>query len=342
MVKTWVPNYKVPAWARRSRYYLMEFIAALLGLAATAYLLDRAVFALTRYLSDANAVGTIDDRMNLGVVAALLVVLPLTLVFYKRSRFEELDRPPVAKTKLRRFFLYIFMLVMLLNAVGFMVAAIYSALMIAFGAAEIGETLLRQTAPALLAAMIHGYIFRVFMKTNSVSQIKEFTFTFGLIGTVLFVALLVMTSIQARSSLIDQKTSRDLHEIGVKVDEYYRQNNRLPARLEDLDLDKSLDRRASRHNYTYQTHTTYSYQLCATFKSKSSGSMHDEMPRIMPAERVVYPTPVDANFSVHDKGHQCFDVAVGSQVNPYDTPASTGAAEPSQEPLISPDATNVY
>ena len=342
--KSWVPNYNVPLWARRSKYYLMEFIAALAGLLMTTFLLDRVLFALMHYLNDAEATSSTYDQMNLWVLSMLLVVLPVTLLFYKRTRFEELDRPVVATTKLRRFFLYTFMLVTLAATVSFAIATVYSIQIILFGAAEVSDTLLQQTIPALAAAMIHGYVFRTFMRNNSVAQIKEFAATLGMVGVILFAALLILSSLQARNTLIDEKTSKDLRAISVSVDDYYREHGKLPTTLTQLGLDKSVTRRGEKHGYSYATRGSYGYKLCAVFKAQGVGG--DDMDTLISAKRAIYPAPTAHNFYVHDKGNHCFELSAGSSVSPLYDDSATGASEPYSAPelntLLRPGSSTTY
>lgn len=316
----------------------MEFIAALAGLTASAFLLDRVVFALGKYLNEAEATSSNYDQMNLWALSMVLVILPLTILLYMRTRTEELDRFSVANTKLRRFFLYTFMLGMLGAAVVFAVIAVYSLQSIAFGAVEVSDTLLLQAIPATIAAAVHAYIFRTFMRPNTVVHIKEFAATMGVVGFILFAALLLMSSLQARNSLVDDRTSKDLKTISIKVDDYYRENGKLPSELSQLGLDKSVLRRGEKHDYTYTTRTGYSYKLCATFRATGIGG--EDSDTLLSAERAIYPAPTTNNFYAHDKGKYCFELSVGSSAVPLYDEYQTGGNSSSAQDLLRQGSTS--
>ncbi|HSX28641.1 MAG TPA: DUF5671 domain-containing protein [Candidatus Saccharimonadales bacterium] len=344
MVKrSWVPDYKLPVWAMRSKYYLMEFIAALGGLLVTTVILDRVLFGITRYLADSQGTRSVGDQLNLWAVAFLIVALPVTLLFYKRSRFEELERPAVATTKLRRFFLYIFMLAMLAGSVLFAVYALYTLLSALLGATEIGDALLQQTLPAALAAGLNGFVFRSLMRVDSPTHIKEFAVLYGGIGVVLLVALLVMTSVQARSSLVDEKTSNDLQTVSAQVEEYYSQKGQLPNNLSDLTLDKSLLRRGEKHGYTFSKRSAQSYRLCATFKSKRTDAINaDVTPAPLKRSTLI---PTETNFTVHDAGNYCFTINAGVGAVPYTDgypPTTPDASSDSTNSTLQDQSTGAY
>lgn len=306
-----------PAWMTRCKYYMLEFLLAMVAILVSAFVLDRTLFALGHYIADKGSNAAYDE-MNLMVVALGLVWLPVAILFFKRSRHEEINRPEVASTKLRRFFLYSFMLIVAVSALSFKVAAIYSLLQIAFGAAEVGDTLIATTVPALLAAWVHAYVFWTFMKSVNAARIKQFTTFFGGVGLILVLVLFAVTAVQARGALVDEKITDDLTTINQKVNERYGQTGNLPEKLDELGLDKDVTSRISKHNYTYEKKGDRNYTLCADFKSESKG---DGKARIM-----IYPPVPD--FSAHKKGKHCFDLNAGYDYYPMPEVQADGA-EPS-------------
>ena len=309
-------RFKFPSWTTRSQYYLLEFIVALIGLSIVAVLIDRMVFVLMHYTVDESAGATLFDRSNLMVIAMALVWTPITALFYARSRSEEINRPAVADTKLRRFFLYVFMLGTLVAAIGFMLSALVSLLQIAFDINPSSDTLVTVTLPSLLATVLHGYIFRTFMVANTAVNIRRFVAIISGASLVLLVTLLVTTAARSGGALTDQKISSDLQTISEKVRLYAADNSQMPKSLNDLQLSSDTQKRVSKHGYTYsQSSSSGDYKLCANFKIDTS----------LGESTMKYYYQVTPDFSHHKKGQHCFEES--AMATPYG--ASTRSSAPS-------------
>lgn len=307
-------KYKFPNWATRSQYYLLEFIVALIGLSVVAVLIDRMLFVLMQYTVDQPTGVSLFDRSNLIIVAMALVWTPITALFYARSRSEEINRPVVANTKLRRFFLYIFMLGTLAATIGFTLSALFSVLQMAFGVTSSSDTLVITTIPSVLAAVLHGYIFRTFMVANNSAAIRRFVSIVSGVSVILLAVLLAVTAMRSGSALTDEKISDDLKTISEKVRLYAADNDELPDSLSELQLPSDIQKRASKHGYTYAKSATGDYKLCANFKTDTS----------LGGSTAKYYYQVSADFAHHKKGQHCFEETA---VTPYG--ASTRSSTPS-------------
>jgi len=308
-------KYKFPNWATRSQYYLLEFIVALIGLSVVAVLIDRMLFVLMQYAVDQPTGVSLFDRSNLIIIAMALVWTPITALFYARSRSEEVNRPAVANTKLRRFFLYVFMLGTLAAAIGFTLSALFSVLQMAFGVTSSSDTLVITTIPSILAAVLHGYIFRAFMVANSPVAIRRFVSIVSGVSIILLVVLLVVTAVRSGSALTDEKISDDLKTISEKVRLYTADNNELPGDLSELQLPSDIQKRAGKHGYKYvKSGSTGDYKLCANFKTDTS----------LADSTTKYYYQMNADFAHHKKGQHCFEETT---VTPYG--ASTRPSTPS-------------
>lgn len=106
--------------------------------------------------------------------------------------------------------------------------------------------------------------------------------------------------------------------ISEQVDDYYRENGKMPGGLNDLALEKSIENRGQKRHYSYQKRGSYGYKLCADFKANGQGST--DKYELLNAKRLIHPSsqPED-DFYQHGKGNQCFELSVGSGVSPlYD------------------------
>lgn len=306
-----------PSWLRRSNYYLLEFIIALIGVSVSLFFFDQALFSLMQYFKGEELSGFLANSVFF-IASVALVWLPLTIIFYKRSRHEEINRPEVASTKLRRFFLYVFMIIMLFAAAGFSVAALYSVFQMIFGIESFNDLFVQLTLPAIFAAALHAAVFWSFLKKPSQKGIKEFVFGFSSIGLALVILLVLAAGVQARGSLIDEKISEDLSYINDEVQNYYSENRSLPDDLNELSLDSAVKDRAGSYGYVYEKQRARSFGLCAEFKTESkTGSSRPNFS---------YSSP---QFDIHGKGKECFDLKVSGS-NYYDILES----EPDYNPNI--------
>ena len=309
-------KYKIPAWATRSQYYLLEFIVALIGLSVVTALIDRMLFILMQYAVDAPVGATLFDKSNLVIVAMALVWTPIMALFYARSRSEEINRPAVANTKLRRFFLYVFMLGTLVATTGFTLSALLSLLQMAFGATSSSDTLVTVTIPSILAAVLHGYIFRTFMEANTTVGVRRFVSLVGGVSVILLAVLLGVTAVRSGGALTDEKISSDLKTISEKIRLYVADNNEMPANMGALQLSSDIEKRAGKYGYTYEQNGTLGdYKLCAKFKTDTS----------LGEQPAKYYYQISPDFSHHKKGQHCFEGS--AMAAPYG--ASTRPSTPS-------------
>lgn len=301
------PRFSLPLWTARSNYYVLEFIIALVGIGVLALLIDRMIFVLLQFAADESSIGNgLFEGMNLPMVAMGLVWLPIAVLFFKRSRTEEINRPEVAQTKLRRFFLYLFMFGTLLAAASFAFVALHSVLQVIFSVDDPATALVAVTLPALLAALLHAFIFVSFMQQPTLRSIKCFIIVVGTIGVIVTVVLLLVSGIRSRSIIVDEKIKEDLRSISAKISNDSNNTGDMPQNLHELGLDREMQRRADRYGYTYSADDDGSYKLCANFKTDTLGDEADSP--------VTTSYRYDPNFYLHGKGNYCFS---GTVKSPY-------------------------
>ena len=86
------------------------------------------------------------------------------------------------------------------------------------------------------------------------------------VGAVLWGVITVGTPGMARNKELDQAKIRDLQEISWAIQRFYRDEDRLPNSLHELDLDpETLVDPVSRKSYQYVVQDSQKYQLAAEF-----------------------------------------------------------------------------
>ncbi|HEV2412680.1 MAG TPA: hypothetical protein VGS28_02625 [Candidatus Saccharimonadales bacterium] len=286
---------KLPTWLSKTNFYIFEYAIGLLALLVAALLLDRALYVLFQYINDRSTVENLGE-VAVHTVGLAVVWLPLAMVLYLRTRSQEQAQRSLEENKLRRFFYFVFMTVIVISTAVFAYFAIRGLLLWIFDAQLPREALVGLFLPALLSAVVGKAIIWQTMQVNNQLTTQRFVRYFGGIAVIVFVLLFAVGLGKARDSVIDNQTSTDLAQIATYVNNYANAQGAMPTSLASLNLPNSVLVRGNKYGYSYAATGNGEFKVCGDFKAASAGTGKiNEGP----------------DFKLHGAGFQCFTLAVG-------------------------------
>lgn len=290
----------------RMSIYGFEFFMALFGLLTTLVVVDYGIFALFNYLRTMTGLGVYVGELTIWVVAAMIVWLPVTVVFYLRSRSESERNPLHRESMVHKVFLSVYFISVIFGGIGLAFAAIYALVNLAVNPdGSVVDTLVRIVAPAVIAAGLHVGMMFAFPKKSRPTRVT-FISIFGIFAALVAGVLLIISIGYVRGSKQDDVTVTDLYSLQSRITTYYYQNNAIPEQLSAA-LDVSSGTRSRFDRYTYTKVDPARYVLCATFMTDTTTlSSEDNMISVSSKESEQY--SAYANFDSHAKGYVCFDL----------------------------------
>lgn len=294
-------------WFSHTSMYGFELFMASFGLTVAAVVIDYGLFAFFNYIKGFGADDTqqIVGQVSLWIVAAMLVWLPLAVGFYLRARGEQASNPERKTRRLHKIVVSVFLFANILILAGAFFTVLYTIIQLLVGSFDmaVADVLLRLTLPALLVAILHGWLLFAFSNVEFARR-KVFAIVFVVIGLVVMTGLSIASFGSVRGAAEDNRRERDLTTISNELRDYYSDRQSLPDDLDDLKLSDSK-LMLSTDNYTYDRQLGARYELCTDFvtDTQTDSSYSDD-------NYVPY-----GNFSSHDKGRQCFKLTAG-----YDYP----------------------
>lgn len=211
---------KKPGFFQRMSMYGFELFMALFGLVTTLIVIDYSIFALVNYLCGVGNEAAYVGEYTIWIIAALIVWLPITIVFYLRSRSEGLRNPVHERSVLFKVLTATYYFCIIIGGTVLAFTAIYSLVRMAVTPDEpAADVLTRVVSPAILAVLVHVGMMFAFPKSNKPSR-RVFTMTFVAIAGVLALALLSVSVTSIRGSGQDDDNFHDLHTVQPSVEIY--------------------------------------------------------------------------------------------------------------------------
>lgn len=295
-------------WLSRTKIYGFELFMAAFGLTVAAAVTDYGLFAFFNYLIDDQGAGSYIGDASLVIVAAMVIWLPLAILFYLRARGEQARDKARSRSGLHKVLISVLLFVNILIAAGAAFAVVYSLFQMAIGAdMPAGELLVRVTIPAVLMTLLHVWVCFAFSDVKFAGR-RAFAWSFLAAGTVVMVALSFASFGTVRAAAMDERASSDLETISGKVRAEYRDTRTLPDSLGDIEFDGEL--RDDVDEYYYKPMTLGRYELCADFATDTTQEYGDY------DDREEY-SSYDSFYS-HSKGRDCFKLRAGYSNYPYD------------------------
>lgn len=137
--------------------------------------------------------------------------------------------------------------------------------------------------------------------------------------SIAVIGLQMPAIIKARASSYDEQVSSDLSDINKEISAYELKDGNIPQTLSDVTVKTVDSNRMSRYDYKPNSYDG-SYELCATFKTKSSNQDSKTGTELATSYQ---------DYTVHDKGHQCFKVKSYSSEYNYNETSSSGSSSTS-------------
>lgn len=311
---------KKPGFFQRTSLYGFELFMALFGLVTSLVVIDYSIFALVNYMRGTGTEAMYISEFTVWIIAAMIVWLPVTVVFYLRSRSEVLRNPTHEQSALFKVLISIYYFCVIIGAAGLAFAAIYALVRMAVSPDEsVVDILVRVVLPAVLAVLAHVGMMFVFPKSNKPGR-RIFTTIFTVVAGTLALVLFIISASSIRGSKQDDTTVNDLNVIQSSLETYQGQHKSLPSTLDSLTLPRA-DTKERVMNYSYTKVDDTHYSLCATFVTDTHGRYNSDF--IAADASVEY--KLDASFYNHATGPQCFKLQADASLKYYfnDTPQPT-------------------
>lgn len=311
---------KRPGFFERTSIYGFELFTALFGLVTTLVVVDYGIFALFNYLRSLSGLTSYVGEITIWVVAAMIVWLPVTIVFYLRSRSEYEKHPLHGSSALHKVLVSIYYVTVLFGAIGLAFALIYALVHLAVSPEEsVPDVLVRVVVPAFIATLVHVGMMFAYPKSGRPTR-KIFAASFGVLAAVIAGLLLVVSAGYVRASKTDEITTNDLNALQASITSYVSENKALPEKIDAVkDLSKEAQARIDR--YSYSTQGTEKYTLCADFltDTTSQKSGGEVVPMVAQDDGSTSSDGYSSymNFSVHAKGTVCYKLRVYTTIEPY-------------------------
>ncbi|PSO44567.1 MAG: hypothetical protein BRC22_02315, partial [Parcubacteria group bacterium QH_9_35_7] len=136
---------------------------------------------------------------------------------------------------------------------------------------------------------------------NNISRIFKISVVLFVIGIIAIGLYFVGSPQQARMKKFDKQKISDLQRLSHFIDGYYRENEKLPDKLEELKQNKpnlSITDPQTNRKYQYEKIKNRQYKLCAEFNNSQTESKR------------YYPTPRREEKWNYQQGESCFELKV--------------------------------
>ena len=285
----------------RTRIYTFELLMSVIGLLVTAFVVDYGIFSIFRQLTGPEGFEYGNSGFIVFIMAAMIVWLPVAVVFYLRTKGEIQATKTHTETMIHKVLVSLFMFVNIFAVIGALFYAIYMLLQVFVGANdESVNYFLRFILPGVLMALWHSWLFFAYSRVRFAPR-KIFSIVLSAITIIVVVTLFLQTAIGMRAQAMDAKMVSDLALISQAITEEYNDDSQLPEELSTL---KPMDLNFALSDYSYEKVDGGRYQLCAEFAVAASPGYRD-FGLISDPGYVSSP-----NWSSHKAGEQCYKVKI--------------------------------
>lgn len=330
------------------RFYLLQYVTMLLSGLILLSLVTLTGYALVdQWLGDPKAGMAMFSDFSYYYYLCLLVGMVLFggLHVWMRLRTTSIDadnQPAVAKG-----FLAVFIAILAVSIVGALGAIAYVGVDTLLGTGNYSTKEVWIVVLDALQVVLWSSLMWWHFKYSAGA--KLYAIAAGVLVALAAILLVIFPIMARRDTVIDSRTSNDLTAIVSAVNKYVEKNNKLPASLRDVELNEKIASRVGTYEYEATTQesgttpkvpqddlfyeygrpsgTTFSYKLCATFKTDTNKE-DDDQPVFL---SMMYG---GSGMSKHPSGRHCFDQkAYGKAANGGDG-SSSSPAQPSIDALL--------
>lgn|SRR5690606_24310591 len=287
-------------------YYLLVLVAlsfTAIGLGQILFQIINASFPESTYYYD----GILSQSTLRFGISSVIVAAPIywfvTHLINKELASKELDRG----SAVRKWLTYLILFVSSVTVLGLLIGILNSFLN---GEITVKFILKWLTVLVISATIFLYYLYdirRLDFKTNSVIWTFRIFFLVMVLGSLIAGFFYVDFPSQVRAQREDQARVDRLRSITYQMDEYYRQNEKLPASLSELQgiLPGMLKDPVTEEPIVYNPKGETTYELCAQFETSNREQAEEGNPG--------YDYWVDPDF-IHDEGMQCFTKEIAEHV----------------------------
>lgn len=305
-----------------SKMYLLEFVIFVIGLSLTLATIIFMLQSVLLYFGDdkrSGLFGAYEYQISLYFMTLLVVVLPVSVIFSRRTRLKEIEDENVFRNKHRRLVLYLFLLVLTLMSIFGLATLIFETVdqLIAGGKFKDGATdpYWVKAVNHLVALIVYGATITYFVLRRASSRVKStgvyFTLSLGLVAVVSSILVMIFPFNAQYDAYVDNFIENDIRSISTSIETYSTDKGELPDNLDALELSKETKKRSQAFGYSYETKSKNKYQLCANFKADTT---KEDAPGVSDYFFGAGTSYDDgrANPSKHKSGRECFEYTVMS------------------------------
>ena len=233
-------------------------------------------------------------------IAAMIVGTPVFFLFSWLIRRGVKQSTVNTQKGVRLWISYLILFIVVAVALGDLIASIFTFLN--------GDFTTRFLLKSLAILVIAGWIFTYFwleLRSNDALAHSPFPRLTAIITAVVVIAsiaggfFLIDSPQVARAKSFDQRRVNDLSNIRWQIDEFYRQNKKMPSDLNELNPYQVAADPKTNEPYQYEPTGEQAYQLCANFETSNRQETKEN--------RDLYPT---TDSFIHDSGQTCFDFQI--------------------------------
>lgn len=262
-----------------SRSYLFEYGLLLLLVASLLTVISTMIESFFRDVSAKSFPFLQVGDVYVFLLAALTVLLPLTVIIIQRTAEAERNNPLLKNNAVRKVFLGAFLAATSVLAVYYSIQFIGSILsFLSVGLVSRADFDWEETAYYLVGAVIFvftawtfGNDYRYLNKDSFAGLRHGYRYAIVLAALITGLLFLVFPFRDNRQVVIDRQIVGDLAALQTKVGEFYSSNSKLPISFNELDLTNDQKQRANTYVYTYEVKSDSTYELCANFYGSSTG-----------------------------------------------------------------------
>lgn len=313
------PGRKLPGWLSRTGHmFCFEQFMALGSLLVVGFSLSIAWFGLFNLIKPNSDYQSVSTTLATWLLVVMIVWLPVAAFFFLRYRGQAEATPELGRSRLARFFGAAYLVITIVSAIGFVFAAIFALINSAANLDQsVSDMVVKVSVPALLSALVMAGLATAVMRPGKWLSRGKFMLGLSVLGLAVTLTIFIWAVAANRGYAADNQAMNDIQAIHTQMEEYYTNNQTLPASLNQLsDLPNDVQGRLG--DYQYLPGSGARYQLCTDFnhadKYYSSSSYSPD-----------YSSYVDY---YHPAGNHCFKLLAGYEATPFDSQNSSNLPSP--------------
>lgn len=255
---------------------------------------------------------------SLGLLAAVLALIPLLLVFSRRTATSEAETPAVKDRSWRKAFLGVFLLITGLTTIGYIVGFLFVVVSAISNSGlgvetdnKVWQSLVKNGFAIVLfgcSALLYARDYRPQQSGHYVLWRRVHRYALVALAVIVTIVFVAFPLSKQRAAYLDDLIVNDLNSISSKIKAYAQDKRKLPASLSDITLADGVQARLEKLHYEYKAKKGSSaYELCATFRTDATDKKDDIVTDYLYGGMSAREASDPITPSKHGKGYQCFN-----------------------------------